>query len=395
MYSRVLGKGAAGVYRMQCAVSRGYDVLLADDVLDPDNHALADVIGARPALVVTDATVDGLFGGRLREYLATMSTRVEVHVTDLDEHAKTMTTVLDVCAAAQRLGLGRRDPLIALGGGVCCDVVSVAASLIRRGLPYICVPTTLIGQVDAGIGLKGGVNFGGSKNYLGCFTPPHRVLVDPSFLRTLPADELRAGLAEIAKVALALDAPLFERLAAEGAELADSGFASPAGAGEVIVARAVELMLDQLSTNCYEDRSLERLVDLGHTFSGRLEELSGHRLRHGQAVSIDMALTCALGAELGLLDERDLRTVLVTLRGLGLPIHTPLCTMEVALEAIAATVPHRDGALNLVVPTGIGRATFVRNPAEISRRVLAAAIERVAAAAANAPPRPERAGLVA
>jgi 2-epi-5-epi-valiolone synthase len=383
------------MYRMQCATSQSYDVLLAHDVLAPENRALSDAIGSRPALVVADRTVDELFGERLRAYLATVDTPVGVYVADLTEHTKTMSTVLAMCAAVHRHGLGRRDPLIALGGGVCADVVSLAASLVRRGIPYVCVPTTLIGQVDAGIGLKGGINFGGSKSYLGCFTPPSRVLVDPAFLRTLPAAELRAGLAEIIKVALVLDAPLFDRLAAYGDELIRTGFASPPGAGEVVLVRAIELMLDQLSGNCYEDMSLERLVDFGHTFSGTLEERSRHRLSHGQAVAIDMALTCALGAELGLLGERDLETVLDTMVHLGLPVHTPLCTLDAALEAIAATVQHRDGALNLVVPTAIGSATFVRMPAEIPRRALMAALERAeAAAGAGVGPLSQQAGLV-
>jgi 2-epi-5-epi-valiolone synthase len=368
------------MYRMQCERLQGYEVLLSHDVLDPSNRSLAEAIASRPALVVTDSTVDELFGDRLRSYLSTVDARVGVYVADLTERTKTMSTVLDVCAAAQRHGLGRRDPLIALGGGICSDVVSVASSLIRRGIPYVCVPTTLVAQVDAGIGLKGAVNFGGSKNYLGCFAPPSRVLVDPTFLRTVPADELRAGLAEIVKVALLLDEQLFERLTADGAELTGSGFTSPAGGGEVILVRAIELMLDQLASNCYEER-FERLVDFGHTFSSRLEELSNHRLRHGEAVAIDIALTCVLGAELGLLSEGDFETILATLRRLGLPVHSPLCTVQAALEAISATVRHRDGALNLVVPTGIGSATFIRTPGEIPRRALRAALERLEAAA--------------
>jgi 2-epi-5-epi-valiolone synthase len=365
---------------MQCATSRSYDVDMSHDVLDPGNRDLAEAIGSRPALVVTDEVVDALVGDRLRSYLSTIDAPIGVHVVDLTEHTKTMSTVLDVCAEAQNHGLGRRDPLIALGGGVCNDVVSLAASLIRRGVPYVSVPTTLIGQVDAGIALKGGVNFGGSKNYLGCFTPPSRVLVDPVFLRTVPTDELRGGFAEIVKVALVLDDRLFDRLRADAADLIGSGFTSPADSGEVILVRAIELMLDQLAGNCYEDRSLERLVDFGHTFSGRLEELSNYRLRHGQAVAIDIALSCALGAELGLFEEADLELVFDTFRCMGLPVHSPLSTVEVALEAISATVAHRDGRLNLIVPTAIGSATFIRTPQEISPAALEAAFERVEAA---------------
>jgi 2-epi-5-epi-valiolone synthase len=385
---------AGGVYRMQCAMSRSYDVLLSHDVLAASNRTLAGAVGRRRALVVTDTVIDTLHGRQLREYLATLPGPVGVHVAGLSERTKTMATVLAVCDAAQRHGLGRRDPLIAVGGGICTDVVTVAASLIRRGLPYISVPTTLIAQVDAGVGLKGAINFGGSKSYLGCFTAPSAVVVDPGFLRTLPAAEVRAGLAEIVKVALVLDGELFDRLATDGAEFAATAFASPPDAGEDVIVRAIGLMLDQLARNPYEDRSLERLVDFGHTFSGALEERSGHRLRHGEAVAVDIAVTCAIGAELGLLTEADLELVLATLLRIGLPLHSPLCTLDALLAGIAGTLRHRDGALNLVVPTAIGAATVVRTPAEVPPRVLAAALDRVAARAeGTAGALPREAGL--
>jgi 2-epi-5-epi-valiolone synthase len=383
------------MYRMQCAKSQSYDVLLAHDVLDSGNRALADAIGARSALVVTDHTVDALFGDRLRTYLATVDPSVDIYIADLSEQNKTISTVLDVCSATLDHRLGRRDQLIAFGGGVCTDVVALAASLVRRGIPYLSVPTTLVGQVDAGIGIKGGVHFGGSKHYLGCFTPPSRVLIDPKFLRNVAAEELRGGFAEMIKVALVLDRDFFERLVADGPELIETGFASPPGSGEAILERAIKLMLDELSENLYEDQGLERFVDFGHTFSGRLEEVSHHTLRHGQAVAIDIALTCALGTELGMLSVTDLNTVLDALQRLGLPIYTSLCTLDTALEAIEATVLHRDGALNLVVPTGLGNATFVRGPDDVGRDVLAAALERVEAASGSiVDPLLQRAGLV-
>jgi 3-dehydroquinate synthase len=161
-----------------------------------------------------------------------------------------------------------------------------------------------------------------------------------------------------------------------------------------VIVRAIGLMLDQLARNPYEDRSLERLVDFGHTFSGALEERSGHRLRHGEAVAMDIAVTCAIGAELGLLTEADLELVLATLLRIGLPLHSPLCTLDALLAGIAGTLRHRDGALNLVVPTAIGAATVVRTPAEVPPRVLAAALDRVAARSeGTAGPLPREAGL--
>jgi 2-epi-5-epi-valiolone synthase len=378
------------MYRMRCATSSIYNVVLVGGLLDPGNRALAEAIGERRALVVTDRNVDALYGDAIRAYLATLRVPVALQVLDLSEAAKSMTTVLDVCDAAQAHGLGRRDPLVAVGGGVCSDVVSLAATLIRRGIPYFCVPTTLVAQVDAGIALKCGVNFGGTKNYLGAFTPPSGVLVDPAFLRTVPVAHLRCGLAEIVKVALMLDADLFDRVAADGPELIRTGFTTPSASAKHFLARAVELMLDELSDNSYEDRTLERLVDFGHTFSGRLEELSDYRLLHGQAVAIDIALSTALAAELEMLSERDVDTVLDALLRLGLPIDTPLATMGSLLDAIAGCVQHRDGHVNLVVPTAIGSGAFIRTPEEIPDSALAAALARVRSAAAGSPGRRPR-----
>lgn len=365
------------MYRMRCATSSMYNVVLVGGLFDTGNRALANAIGERRALVVTDRNVDALYGDAIRAYLATLRVPVALQVLDLSEAAKSMTTVLDVCQAAQAHGLGRRDPLVAVGGGVCSDVVSLAATLIRRGIPYLCVPTTLVAQVDAGIALKCGVNFGGTKNYLGAFTPPSGVLVDPAFLRTVPVEHLRCGLAEIVKVALMLDADLFDRVAADGPELIRTGFTTPSASAKHFLARAVELMLDELSDNSYEDRTLERLVDFGHTFSGRLEELSDYRLLHGEAVAIDIALSTALAAELEMLSERDVDTVLDALLRLGLPIDTPLATMDSLLDAIAGCVQHRDGHVNLVVPTAIGSGAFIRTPEEIPHSALAAALARV------------------
>jgi 2-epi-5-epi-valiolone synthase len=369
------------VYRMHCATSCDYDVVFTRDVLDPSNRLLAEAVDSRPALIITDRTVHGLLGDRLRAYTEAMHAPVGVLALDLTEHTKTMATVLEICARAEALGLGRRDPLVALGGGICSDVVSVAASLMRRGVPYIAVPTTLIGQVDAGIALKGGVNFSGTKNYLGCFTPPKRVLIDTGFLTSVPRGELSGGFAEIVKMALILDDELFEAVALSGPELIRSGLSAPEGVGETIVKRAVELMLDQLGENCYEDRTLKRLVDFGHTFSPRLEELSGYRLRHGEAVAVDMALTCALATELGAFGEHELETVITTLRSLALPVHSPVCTRAAIDEAIESTTKHRDGTLNLVIPTGIGHATFVDRASDIPAAAVDAALERVTAAA--------------
>src|SRR5436190_23291776 len=139
-----------------------------------------------------------------------------------------MEVVAAVCNEALSHGLNRTGVLISMGGGVCSDIVTLSASLIRRGVAHIRVPTTLIGQIDAGIGLKGAVNFCGKKSFVGCFHPPEQVLIDPAFLQSLPRRSLVSGMAEATKMGIARDARLFELLERCSAELVMSGFDHPA-----------------------------------------------------------------------------------------------------------------------------------------------------------------------
>jgi 3-dehydroquinate synthase len=372
-------------FEMRWNGHRSYDVVATHDLLRRAPGELSAAIGARRVLSVTTPTVDALHGRALQRHLRDAGVDADHFVVQLGEAHKTMESVLALCGHAQRAGLGRRDLLLAFGGGVCCDVVGLAASLTRRGLPYICVPTTLLAQVDAAIGLKTGVNFGGRKNYLGSFVPPEAVFVDIGFLRTLPADDLRRGTAEILKIALVRDEELFSLLTERGPELLESHFASPARVADLVIHRSIALMLDELSRNPYEDRGYERLVDFGHTFSPAIEETSLHRVLHGDAVAIDIAVSCMIAIELGLLPEYEWHRILAAYRALGLPLTSVYCTADVLGRGVEAAVAHRGGRLNLVVPTTVGCATFVPDAASIDRGLLERAADRLALEATARP----------
>jgi 3-dehydroquinate synthetase len=363
------------VFPMWCEQAREYAVVISEGLPDPRSVLPATTSGVRKVLAVTTPTVDRLHGAAFRRWIEDSGTDAVVEVIALDEERKSMEAVLQLGAFAQRLDLGRRDVMIAFGGGVCSDVVSVAASLTRRGIAHITVPTTLVGQVDAGIGLKGGVNFGGKKNYLGCFSPPERALIDPTYLRTLPPRELRCGLAEIMKMALVRDRELFDALRLHGAELIDTAFASPPHVARYAIARSIQLMLDELEPNSFEDKTLQRLVDFGHTFSSTLEERSSYGLRHGEAVAVDMALSCEVGARLGILDRSECEEILDVFGVLGLPVFSRHFDGDAAARAVEVTMAHRGGSLNLVVPETIGRGTFIVSADEVPAGVVAAAVD--------------------
>jgi len=196
---------------MDCQARSHYSVRFCDSLLRDDSTVLQWAIGDRKALLVTTPTVDRMYGAAIRAALKKANS-VSMLVLNAREETKSMELVDSVCKEALSQGLNRRGLLIGFGGGVCLDVVTVAASLIRRGVGHIRVPTTLIGQIDAGIGLKGAVNFSGKKSFIGCFHPPEQVLIDPAFLQSLPRRFLVAGIAEAVKMGIVRDPALFEML---------------------------------------------------------------------------------------------------------------------------------------------------------------------------------------
>ncbi|GAA2716798.1 MULTISPECIES: sedoheptulose 7-phosphate cyclase [Streptomyces] len=340
-----------------------YEVGFAPGVLDPANPALAragaPAGGPAPArrLLVVESTVDALYGERIRAYCAARGLDHAVHVLPAHERLKTMDAVFSVVEAMDRFGVSRRsEPVAAVGGGVLMDVVGLACSLYRRSTPYVRVPTTLIGLVDAGVGAKTGVNFGSYKNRLGSYHPAAQTLLDPAFLRTLDRRHVSNGAAEILKMALIKDGALFRLLERYGAVLIAGRFQG--GAAREVLSRAVHGMLQELQGNLWE-HDLERIVDYGHSFSPTLEMRALPELLHGEAVCLDMALTTVIAERRGLVRPLERRRVLATMRELGLPVWHRLCTPEVLGEALADTVRHRDGSQRLPLPLGIGRAVFV------------------------------------
>jgi len=348
--------------RLENNLSRSFEVVVNRGLIDIQQQNTISILDNRRVLVITTPTVHDLYGDQMRNILASRPLKDNyVVVFELSETRKTIESVQEVCALAVYHGLGRKDVIVAFGGGVCSDVVGFAASMFRRGISHVRVPTTLIGQIDAGIGIKGGVNYRSKKNILGCFHPPEAVLIDPSVLATLRAPHIRQGLSEIIKLAVIMDRGLFDNVKSYGRELISSKFQHPGNVAQAVILRAIELTLGELQQNSFEDQTLERLLDFGHTFSPLIEEETGFTISHGEAVAIDMALTCSLAAELGIMPIEDFRLVVDLLKDLGLPVWSPLLTVDLCKSAIRHTRAHRGGVLNLVVPTKIGAARFLKS----------------------------------
>jgi 3-dehydroquinate synthase len=335
---------------------------------------------------VIDSLVLDLYGWEIEAYFRAHRVRFRFLPLKATEPQKTLENVLKVVRALDDFGVNRRsDPLIAIGGGVLLDVAGFAASLYRRGLPYVRVPTTLMGLIDAGIGIKTGVNFDAHKNRIGTYCAPQRAYLDTHFLRTLDDRHVANGIAEIIKIAIIKDRQLFELLEAHTGTLIADRFCGRAAYREILV-RATVGMLDELAGNLWED-ILERVVDYGHTFSPRLEMDALPELLHGEAVAVDMALSLVIAAGRDLITAKELDRALGLLEAYGLPTHHAHCTEELLMKALAETTSHRDGLQRMPLSRGIGQAVFVNDltRAEI-RNALRHLADRAAVVAASAEP---------
>ncbi|MCC8929063.1 MULTISPECIES: sedoheptulose 7-phosphate cyclase [Nocardiaceae] len=370
-----------------------YHVIAARNLFSPENTQLLDGCSAAPLtrgdrrLIVIDSNVDRIHGDRIRGYFEHHGVAASFVSMRADETVKEWSSVIRVVDAMNGFGIDRRrEPVIAIGGGVLLDVVGFAASVYRRGTPYIRIPTTLIGLVDAGVGVKTGVNYGMGKNRLGTYAPAIATYVDRAFLRTLDDRHLSNGLAEILKMALIKSVDLFELLETYGQRLIDDNFQGTSTeldtAATQVIAESIHLMLEELQPNLWES-CLERCVDYGHTFSPTLEMEALPALLHGEAVSIDMALTSALGFLRGSLSSDDLDRILTVMKRLGLPVWNDVLSTEGVLDAaLADTVRHRDGRQRLPLPVGIGGHHFAN---DVTNEEIASALSLLARKNAGLP----------
>jgi len=241
---------------------------------------------------------------------------------------------------------------------VITDLTGFVAGTYRRGVPHIRIPTTLMGYVDASVGIKTGVNFNGHKNRVGAFAPPAMVLLDRSFLRTLPRRHILNGVCEIFKLAVISELSLFELLEAQGLACIEARFQDEAGAS--ILDRSIQRMLDELQLNLFEDE-LARKMDFGHTFGYGLESGAGSQCLHGEAVLIDVLISSTLAQSRGLLKRSELDRIVRL--AYDLDIIPPLVSLDplVLWDSLQERTLHRNGWQRIPLPHGIGNCTFVND----------------------------------
>ena len=338
-----------------------YDIVECPGLLDPRKDALLSVGRCELArrFVVADDNVERIYGAQIRSYFEARGIEAKIVVFPGGEEAKTADRYLCLLNELETFPIDRRDePIIAIGGGVVTDVVGFVAGTYRRGVPHIKVPTTLVGYVDASIGVKTGVNFNAHKNRLGSFEPPVKVLLDKAFLKTLPRRHILNGVCEILKLAVIADLPLFELLEAHGAGCIRARFQNRLG--EVILHRSIQGMICELQPDLFE-AELARRMDFGHTFSYGLETAPGSQWLHGEAVLTDMLVSAAIAKSRNLLYEEEFQRLLNLVNTLGLTPVAGAVEPGVLWASLEERTLHRDGWQRVPIPHGIGDCAFVND----------------------------------
>ncbi|MFG1461415.1 3-dehydroquinate synthase [Xanthobacter sp. DSM 24535] len=341
---------------------RPYDIAIGPGLLAGIGGRIAAVRPGARVAIVTDRNVAERHLGAVEASLAQAGIPHSAVIVEPGEKSKSYAGLQQVAEGLIAARIERRDLVLALGGGVVGDLAGFAAAVVRRGVDIVQAPTTLLSQVDSSVGGKTGINSPQGKNLVGAFHQPVLVVADTAALDTLPAREVRAGYAEVAKYGLLGDAPFFGWLEAHGAEVLAGGAARVEAVAASCTAKAAIVARDEKETG---DRAL---LNLGHTFGHALEAGAGFsdRLLHGEAVSIGMALAFAFSARLGLCNGQDVVRATRHLESLGLPTRIADVPGELPDTDGLMTLIGQDkkvsrGALTFILVHGIGAAFIAKD----------------------------------
>ncbi|NMO88408.1 sedoheptulose 7-phosphate cyclase [Actinomycetospora sp. TBRC 11914] len=355
-----------------------YTLRYVDGVFSPENTEVADAY--RPygrCLAVVDRAVHAHHGAAMQAYFDHHGIALTVLPLTIREPDKSMRTVERIVDAFGEFGLVRTEPVLVVGGGLITDVTGTACSLFRRATNYIRIPTTLIGLIDASVAIKVAVNHGKNKNRLGAFHASQQVILDFSFLETLPVDQVRNGMAELVKIATVGNAGIFDLLEKYGEDLLHTRFGHRDGTEELreiahrLTYDAIHTML-ALEVPNLQELDLDRVIAFGHTWSPTLELTPDPPYFHGHAISVDMALSTTLAERRGYLTAGERDRVFALLSRLGLTLDSPYLTVELLTRATDSIVQTRNGQLRAAVPRPIGHCVFVN---DLSPEELAATLD--------------------
>ncbi|CCO08866.1 3-dehydroquinate synthase [Desulforamulus hydrothermalis] len=337
---------------------RSYPIYLEDGGLNRLGYYLQQLPLEKKALLITDSNVYPLYGEKVAAVMRQAGFQVAVARVPAGEQAKTLEQAARLYDLAFDAGLDRSCPVVALGGGVVGDLAGFVAATYMRGVPFIQVPTTLLAQVDSSVGGKVAVNHPRGKNIIGAFYQPRLVLIDVATLQTLPARQLKAGLAEVIKYGVIWDGEFFQWLENNGVRL----LAQDRDALQYVIetcCRIKAAVVEQDET----EQGRRAILNYGHTVGHAVEALTGYdAFLHGEAVAIGMVIAARMAVQQGLLGYREYHRIKQLIALAELPAELPA---DLAHRDILQSIYHdkkvKGDQLVFILPQQIGRVGIYRD----------------------------------
>ena len=354
--------------------ARAYDVVIGPGLMDAAGARIAPLLRRPHVAVVSDGNVAGLHWDMLRKGLESNGVSADLLTLPPGESTKSWRCLEQVVEWLLERRVERGDVVVAFGGGVIGDLAGFAAAILRRGVRFVQIPTSLLAQVDSSVGGKTGINSVKGKNLIGAFHQPGLVLADTGVLGTLTPRDYRAGYGEVVKYGLLGDSTFFQWLEGHGSSAADGDMAARIH----LVKRSVEMKAG-IVTRDETEQGERALLNLGHTFCHALEAATGYdgaRLLHGEGVAIGCALAFELSARLGLCSQEEPSRVRAHLRDMKMKadlsdIPGELPDADGLLSLMAQDKKVVDGRLRFILARGIGDAFITPDvPPDAVRRVL-------------------------
>lgn len=309
---------------------RSYEILIGQELLGQAGQFLTKAVSLSRAVVLTHPSIYRLYGQKTLESLARAGVKADCIEVPEGESHKSLSDAERIFDRLLELNCDRKSVLVALGGGVIGDLTGFVAATFMRGIPFIQIPTTLLAQVDSSVGGKTAVNLAGGKNLVGVFYQPRVVIVDLETLKTLPADEFRAGMAEIIKYGVIADGKLFDFLDANAEKI----LRLDPGCLERIVETACAIKARVVEADEREGH-YRMILNFGHTLGHAIEALTGYAAyKHGEAVAIGMVYAARLSRELGMCSDDTCRRIKALVEKFGLPSRVPDLPAEQLIQSM-------------------------------------------------------------
>jgi len=353
-----------------------FTVKYSSDIFNTTNQDLLSYSDSQRRLVVIDKTVYEIYKTELHNYFDRHKVQLELFVLDATEENKDWKHTDEVLKFFERVGVLRREPIVAIGGGVLLDLVGFCCSIYRRGIPYIKIPTTLLAIVDASVGVKVAANHLERRNRIGAYYPPIATFLDKKFIKTQNDRDIVNGIAEIFKLAVIKSEELFVLLEENYEQLINEKFQF--GAVPVrVINLAITGMIEELAPNLWE-KKLDRCVDFGHSFGPLIEMQNLPNLYHGEAVVLDCLYSSCIAEVRGYITMDQLRRIFKCAKNLKLPTwHEDFSKVRLLESALEDTKKHRNGNQYLPVPMGIGQYTMLNNVTIDEMRLAADLFEEI------------------